>query len=173
MYSNPSDFNTPNLMKITSLPLPLPPRTPTEQSRDLELAWCAGMFDGDGCVFISRQKMAGRKNRTYRLVLSLVQNCNVTADHFRATLGLPHCLVAVRRSVSHNRQIYDVRYDGVHALTALRLMEPFLVRKRIEAVAARQFWKECRMGVLPGPKGLPPEVWRNRERYYWKLHNLK
>lgn len=32
--------------------------------RLLQLAWAAGMFDGDGCVIISNTLQPGRKNRT-------------------------------------------------------------------------------------------------------------
>ena len=171
MYSNPDDFNT--LNPLHSSTAPDNPPSPEAQARDLDLAWCAGMFDGDGCVSISRVWTAGRKNRTYRLGAVLVQNCEFTTAHFHTILGQPHCLVAVRKTDRHRRQIYEVRYDGLHALAALRLMEPFLVRKRAEAVAAREFWAECRMGVLPGVTGLQPEVWRRREGYYWKLRQLK
>ena len=57
-----------------------------------KLAWCAGLFDGDGSIGISRQHLPGRKNPTYRLVLSLVQNCDVTIRKFRDYLAVPHCL---------------------------------------------------------------------------------
>ena len=138
-----------------------------------KLAWCAGIFDGDGSIGISRQHLPGRKNPTYRLVLSLVQNCDVTIRKFRDYLAVPHCLVEVKRSARHNRQIYDLRYDGRHAMAVLALIHPHLVRKRIEAEVADDFWHICAMGLLPGCGGLTKEVWTDRAYFYDKMQALK
>ena len=150
---------------------PLSP--PAAGHTPVTLAYCAGLFDGDGCIIISKQHQFGRKNPTYRLCLSLIQNCFKTVRHFRSEVGLPACLVEVKRTTQHNRQIWDLRYDGRHALQALQLLQPYLVRKAIEAEVAQEFWDACSMGVLPGPRGLDLEVWRERERYYRKLRRLK
>lgn len=153
-------------------PCGIQPPAPDRQ-HTLELAWCAGLFDGDGCVIISKQLQPGRKNLSYRLTLSVVQNCYSTIDHFRSILGLPHCLVEIRRTVQHNRQIYDLRFDGLHAVAALRLLQPCLIRKAIEAQVALEFWTAGSMGVLPGRNGLPTDVWATREKYFRKMKKLK
>jgi hypothetical protein len=144
-----------------------------ETERMLQIAWCAGLFDGDGCVVIAKQMQPGRKNISYRLTLSVVQNCYKTVDHFRTLVGIPHCLVEIRRTIQHNRQVYDLRYDGRHSVAALRLLMPFLVRKSIEAQAALDFWIAGSMGVHPGRNGLSADVWITREKYYKKLRKLK
>ena len=131
------------------------------------------MFDGDGSIGISRQYMPGRKNATYRLVLSVVQNCHVTIQTFRDYVAVPHCLVEVKRSPQHNHQIYDLRYDGRHAMAVLELLYPHLVRKRIKAEVADDFWHICQMGLLPGCGGLTPQVWRDRAYFYEKMKALK
>lgn len=137
------------------------------------LSWAAEFFDGDGTVIISKQQLPKRKNVTYRLRACVVQNCKETLIHFLEVLGEDHCLVKVRRQIAHNRQIFSLNYEGSHALAVLRKLEPHLVRKKIEALAAFQFWNEARMGTLPGPMGFPPEVWRSREYWRAKLHDLK
>jgi hypothetical protein len=139
----------------------------------LHLAHSAGLFDGDGCVLISKQMQPGRKHPTYRLCLSLVQNCHRTVTRFQDVLGLQACLVEVRRTLQQNRQVYDLRYDGIHALRVLHLLMPYLVRKAVEAEVAIDFWNDCAMGVLPGSNGLPESVWKAREQYYKKLQRLK
>ena len=149
------------------------PASPGAFHQPLQLAYCAGLFDGDGSVGISKQTQPGRKNPTYRLYLSLVQNCFLTVRHFESVLGFPACLVEVKRTTQHNRQVWDLRYDGRHSLGVLALLEPFLVRKAIEAQVAREFYSACDMGVLPGPRGLAPHIWAERERYYKKLKRLK
>ena len=72
-----------------------------------------------------------------RLTLSIVQNDFTTIKHFLDVMGVKHCLVEVRRSKAHNKQIYDLRYDARHALTVLQLMLPYLVRKRIEELGLK------------------------------------
>ncbi len=142
-------------------------------AKETDLAWAAGLFDGDGCILISKQHQPGRKNPTYRLTLSLVQNDYQTITYFKRLLALKSCLVTVPRTTGQNRNVYDLRYDGVHALRALQLLKPYLRRKQIEAVVAVEAWIHCAWGVLPGWRGLPPEVWKKRERYYKKLKALK
>jgi hypothetical protein len=137
------------------------------------LAWAAGLMDGDGCVFISKQLQRGRKHPTYRLCVSVVQNCHETITRFQQALGLSACLVPVRRTSQHNRRVYSLQYDGVHALRALQLLKPDLFRKSVEASVAIEAWTVCAMGVLPGCGGLPASVWRAREYYYKKLQRLK
>ena len=41
-----------------------------------------------GCIFVSRQHMEGRKNPSYRLCLSLVQNDLKTVQNFQRKAGL-------------------------------------------------------------------------------------
>lgn len=147
--------------------------TAQEIQRLREVAYCAGLFDGDGSVFVSHQHIHGRKNPTYRLCLSLVQNDLHTVENFQRIVGLPSHIVAVKRKVDQNKQVYDLRYYGEHSLGALRLMHNDLVRKRWESEVAQQFWVEALMGVLPGPNGLPPGIWKVRESFRRKLSKLK
>lgn len=140
---------------------------------NLNLSWCAGFYDGDGCGTITKQQVPGRKHPTYRLRLYLVQNCHVTLHHFQSTLGESCCFTKVKRRMDHNKQIYVLAYDGRHALAVLTKIEPYLIRKRIEAQAAFQFWTLARMGTYSGPDGFPPEVWEEREYWYRKLQRLK
>jgi hypothetical protein len=51
--------------------------------------------------------------------------------------------------------------------------QPYLIRKRAEALAALAFYEEGRAGWYPGRNGFPEELWRIRERYYRKLRSLK
>lgn len=137
------------------------------------LAWCAGFLDGDGCVSITKQQMPGRKNLTYRLRLTLVQNCLETLEAFQAAVGEKSFVTTQGPKLEHNRQIYSLIYDGQHALAALTKLEPYLVRKRMSSIAARMFWSDGRMGTLPGPKGFDKEVWRTREYWFNKLRRMK
>lgn len=144
-----------------------------ELSRRLSLAYCAGLFDGDGCITISKTHTAGRKNPTYRLCLSLVQNCFVTIRRFQSVFDINSSIIDLPRTVQQNRQVYDLRYDGTNALQVLTLIRPYLVRKSAEADVAAQFIAQGQMSVHPGPKGTAPEIWKVREQHYRKLRALK
>ena len=150
-----------------------PKIAPPDYPRLLQIAWAAGIFDGDGCVIISNTLQPGRKNRTYRLTLSFVQNCYRTIENFRDILALPNFLAKIRRTKKHNRQVYDLRYDGRHAVAALKLMRPYLVRKSMEGEVALEFWIDGCMGVLPGRNGIPQDVWETRARFCKKMKKLK
>ncbi len=49
---------------------------------EIKHAWAAGFFDGDGCTSITRQQVQGRKNETFRLRLTIAQNCLETLQVF-------------------------------------------------------------------------------------------
>jgi hypothetical protein len=142
---------------------------PANLAHLLDLSWCAGFYDGDGCGTISKQQLPGRKHPTYRLRLQVVQNCYNTLRHFQSVVDESCCFTKVTRRMDHNRQVYVLAYEGRHALAALIKLEPYLIRKRIEAQAVFQFWALARMGTYSGPNGFPLEVWEEREYWYRKL----
>lgn len=139
---------------------------------DIQLAWAAGFFDGDGCTSITKQQVEGRKNKTYRLRLTLVQNCQDTLKHFERVLDEQAFITTPGPKLEYNKQIFSLIYDGRHALAVLQKLQPYLIRKRMGALAAMRFWQEGRMGTLPGPKGFDAEVWKAREYWFKKLKML-
>jgi hypothetical protein len=148
-----------------SCPIPAAPQP--------SLAWCAGFFDGDGCISIVKQWLPGRKNATFRLRLTLVQNCIETLKAFQRTVQERSFMATPGPRVEHNRQIYSLIYDGRHALNVLHKLEPHLVRKRTTALAAMRFWREGRMGAYPGPSGFDKEIWAARDYWFNKLKRMK
>lgn len=141
-------------------------------SSDINLAWAAGFFDGDGCTSITKQQVEGRKNKTYRLRLTLVQNCPDTLKHFERVLDEHAFITTPGPKMEYNKQIYSLIYSGRHAVAVLQKLHPHLVRKKMGASAAMRFWQEGRMGTLPGPKGFDADVWKAREYWFKKLKML-
>jgi hypothetical protein len=136
-------------------------------------AYCAGLFDGDGCVQISKTHIPGRKNPTYRLCLSLDQNCPITVKFFQDVLNVKSYMYPVTRTVQHNRQMYTLKFDGSAAVQALKILRPYLVRKGVEADVAFQYWETCSVSLHPGRNGTSQEVWDLREWFFKKLKALK
>jgi hypothetical protein len=141
--------------------------------REIDVAWAAGLLDGEAWIGVSCTRQPGRKNPTYRPVVTVVQNCPQTLARLRWVLGESSHLHELTRRMAHNRQVYSLTYDGAHALRVLARVAPFLVRKRMEARVALSYRRRGWMGVHPGPKGYPPHVWKARRELCLKLKKLK
>lgn len=139
------------------------------------LAWAAGFVDGEGCIFIYRQRYTAnpKRNLAYRLGFSITQNDLQVLEHFQKGLGIAGGIYEVKRLLQHNRQIYELNYTGINALRAISMLQPFLVRKRLEAQTAIDYWAQGHCGKHPGPVGWPPSVVAIRERFYQKMKSLK
>lgn len=142
----------------------------------VNLAWAAGLFDGEGCISISKALQPGRKNPTYRLRLDICQNNRETLQRFKEILagqGATCHFYEVRRTTLTNRQVYQVILDGLNAAKALSALLPYLVRKAPEAAVALEYMQVAQVGCLPGPRGLPASVWKTREAYRRRLQRMK
>jgi len=138
------------------------------------LAYAAGLFDGEGCVHIARQKKpSARLGHIFRLVVSVAQNHLNTLIDFQILTGMEGRIYGTHRRGSSNRDTYSLTYDGKAAAALLETLLPFLGRKLDEANVALRFQRECQITRHFGPKGCPVDVWRQRQRFYDKLRNLK
>lgn len=137
------------------------------------LAYAAGLMDGEGCIQVIKQMVAGHKNPSYRLRLEMAQNDLATLANFVHCDGLPATVRPVKREANHSRQVWRVTYDGPQAYAALRRLLRYLVRKKAEAAVGIDFVRRGRIGLHPGPKGTPARLWVLRETYFRELRALK
>lgn len=138
------------------------------------LEWAAGFADGEGCICIVKQRYADpKRNLTYRLAFSIVQNDLQVLEHFYKGLGIPGGIFDVGRIVQHNRQVYTLNYTGVNALKVIAMLQPHLIRKRLEAQTAIDYWSQGLCGRHPGRLGWSAAVVAIRERFYQKMKSLK
>jgi len=138
------------------------------------LAYAAGLFDGEGCVHIARQKKASaRRGHIFRLTVSVAQNHLDTLVDFQTLTGIAGRIYGTRRQGTSNRDSYSLNYGGKDAETLLETLRPFLRRKQDEADEALRFQRNCEINRHFGPKGCPDAIWRQRERHYKKLRSLK
>jgi hypothetical protein len=138
-----------------------------------ELFYAAGIVDGEGCISISKTQYPGRKNPTYRLVLSIGQNHLGLLERVVQALDVPRRIYAVRRTVRMNRDAYQLVISDQDAYAVLRALGCHLSRKGPEAEMAVDVYERGRMNVHPGKAGHPPEIWKIRERGYRKLRRMK
>ena len=138
------------------------------------LEWAAGFADGEGCICIVKQRYDDPKRKlTYRLSFSISQNDRQVLEHFYEGLGIRGGIFDVGRIVQHNRQVYTLNYTGVNALKVIATLQPHLIRKRLEAQTAIDYWSQGLCGRHPGRLGWSAAVIAIRERFYQKMKSLK
>ncbi|MBA7663937.1 hypothetical protein ES703_71985 [subsurface metagenome] len=103
-------------------------------TNELEVAYIAGLFDGEGSIFISRD------SRSYNNPGSLVVSLGMTA---REPLDLLSRIFGGRtkthkRYPPHNT-LYDWRLGSKKAEVFLRIVKPYLIVKKEEANLALSF----------------------------------
>lgn len=136
-------------------------------------SYVGGFVDGDGCIHTVKQFYKDRVQPCHRLKLSIVQNDREVLEVVKAIIGESGAIYKLKRDSKSNRQSYQLVYDSLHALRAIRKIRPFLRRKQYEAEIVERMWKEGKMGQRPGPKGWPPEIYEIREKWAKKLSRLK
>jgi hypothetical protein len=137
------------------------------------LAWCAGFADGEGCITLAKIRRTCGNRVNYRTRVYIPQNCLLTLQEFQDRVDV-HCnLVKMPHRESYTRTIYQLIYDGVHALNLLKKLRPFLVRKAAEADVIFEYYRTCEPSRHYGPKGVPSHIWLARERCYEALRCLK
>ena len=138
------------------------------------VAHAAGLFDGEGCIHIARQKKAtARRGHIFRLVVSVAQNHLDTLIDFQNHVGVAGRIYQTRRRGTANRDTYALNYDGATAESLLDVLVPFLRRKQDEALEALRFQRTFDLKRHFGPSGCPEDIWLQREAHYRKLRNLK
>lgn len=98
-------------------------------SRIADLAWAAGFVDGEGCLQIARQRYRGRPNPSFRPLLAVTQNHRPTLQRLQQVLGGGGHICPMQQRPQNRRPIWLLQYFGRHAINALRLLRPYLVRK--------------------------------------------
>ena len=138
------------------------------------LAWAAGFVDGEGCIYICKQRFRDPTRKlSYRLGFSIMQNDLEVLEHFRVGMGITEPIYKVKRLPQHSRQVYTLICSGKNALRLITTLLPFLVRKREEAQTAVAYWEDCMGGKRPGGKGWSPQVTADREAKFQKMRSFK
>lgn len=138
------------------------------------MAYAAGLFDGEGCVHIARQrKVQSKRGYVLRLVVTVAQNHLNTLKDFQSMTGVEGRIYMRTRQGTANRDAYALNYDGEAAANLLEKLLPFLGRKADEAKVALKFQRETQINRHFGPKGCPDAIWRKRVLLSEKLRSLK
>jgi hypothetical protein len=138
------------------------------------LCYAAGIFDGEGCICISKKRAAKSSGGyNYRLRVTVSQNHLDTLIDFQNFVGIPGYLYPIRRSLNQNRDAFQLIFDGDKAAKLLEMLQPYLLRKAPEAAVALQYQRTCDVNVRAGRAGFSAAVWALRESFCAKLRRMK
>ena len=138
---------------------------------DVELAYLAGFFDGEGSIMILAQTGACRGPGRYRLVLA-VSN---TVDHsvVRYVLAFGGTVIPVKAKNVRSKSSFRWMITSVGAEKALTGMLPFLRVKKEQATVALEFRKLFRRRVRGAKLNSSEVEQRNKFVHRIKLLNAK
>lgn len=111
---------------------------------DAALGWCAGLFDGEGCISIHRQSGTG----TYHLMLRMNMTDESTVRRFRSRIGLGTVRQYPSRGIRVPSYIWGC-YARREMTTFLCMLLPYLVTKRRDAQVALRFLSESDVAHHP------------------------
>lgn len=132
---------------------------------EVELAWAAGLFDGEGCIQIAKQT-AG-KNVNHTLVLSLAMVDTATVAAFQTIV---RCGTIRKYANGKARPLYTWRIWNTEAVKVLQKLYPHLVTKVAQAQVGINFQ---RMKNANKGKRLTVETLEEREECKRRLTDLK
>ena len=144
-----------------------------EIQQQVDLAWAAGFFDGEGSITLARIRRTCGNRVNYRTRVYIAQNCLETLNKFRDRVDENCFAIQLPLRETYTRPIYQLSYDGIHGYRLLKKLRPYLIRKASEADVIFEFYRAGEPTRHFGPKGVPSEIWHLRERCYDALRCMK
>ena len=126
-----------------------------------DLAYCAGVFDGEGCVTLTKD---GDSNYRLRLKITSTDYSVLTwlQDHFGGSINLS------RKETDNNKESWDWYCKTEDQVVFLFGILPYTIIKRAQIIEALNYHFEKQNGGK-----LTEDEFALRERYYMKLKSMK
>jgi hypothetical protein len=126
-----------------------------------DLAYCGGLFDGEGCVTLTKDS-----DSIYRLRLKITSTdysvLTWLQDHFGGTINLS------RKETDNNKESWDWYCKTEDQIVFLFGILPYTIIKRAQIIEALNYHFEKQNGGK-----LTEDEFALRERYYMKLKSMK
>ncbi len=136
---------------------------------DTDLAWSAGLIDGEGCIRISKVEHT-KKSTTYDLWLT------VGMCHKESIIKLYDIFefgsLRVDNSPSRKTPLWVWQCSTHDTVKVLKQIMPWLTCKRKEAELALDF-VIMKSETNSNGKRLTEDIINLRDTYYWRMRNLK
>src|SRR5262249_57044888 len=105
-----------------------------------DIAWAAGLFDGEGCITFVGNPRTPRLR--YNVRINVVVTHRLMIEKVAAVLGGHPRPKRLRRPYPNRRDQWVWQLTGIAAVNALRQMRPHLIGKAEEADLAIEFhWR--------------------------------
>jgi hypothetical protein len=125
-----------------------------------KLIWCAGFFDGEGCISVHENVLAVR----------VVQKHTAPLETFQSLFG---GVVGFQDDTGMNKiTMYHWRANGLKAKPVLWAMLPYLTVKKAQAVLGIEFAETIGRSVANGHRILAEDK-KRRQEIYLELKELK
>jgi hypothetical protein len=137
---------------------------------DVDLAYIAGIVDGEGCIIIEKRTttlLNGEKNPLYKACVKVGNNDEKLIDWLIKKVGGGYKSVDIREGKNNN---YKWQLSQTMTLKLLILLKPYLVIKKEQVDVICDFRKSYEN--VYSRNGTPREIVDFRESCYKKLQNM-
>lgn len=141
----------------------LPPDS-LEELKDLEIAYIAGLIDGEGCisiVFTSR--------KLYMPSVQVIMTGQPVLEWLANRLNVK-CSKLNRKLAEHHKTQYEVRLNGRRAVWLCMLMEPYLKEKHRQAQIVIEFGETYQTGY--DSRSISSDTFDKRQQLKERMHQL-
>jgi len=133
---------------------------------ELEKAWLAGFFDGDGNIHIYRRKRKNKEGYSVTCHLKIV-----IGQKDKKILEYIHKLVGYGIFYQLGSGFWHLEFSFKRAERFLREILPYLKVKRLEAQLGIQFQENNKN--FRGSRNIPENEIKWRDMHYWLLRYIK
>jgi hypothetical protein len=134
--------------------------------------YCAGVIDSEAHVSTVMYQNKERAHPGFRLLTCVSQNHHEMLQAVQSALGANGAIYSVPRRIGQNRQCYDLRYNGIHALAAISKVYPYLIRKKSLALMLVKMYADCRLWEHVGTRGIHPVIADRRVKLHAKIKRM-
>lgn len=116
-------------------------------SRETDLAWAAGFWDGEGCVSLTYRQFSETTPKIPRMVVQVSQIDTRVLERFQRIVGYGNILGPYKPKTKNSSPYWVWRVEGGLHLQAIRdMLYPYLDEVKLnqmdEALEARKNWEE-------------------------------
>ena len=168
-----SEYEAHDVLCLLKNKIPRQPDCAVKQRfKSVSREYCAGVIDGEAHVSTVSQQIENRRYPGYRLLMCIGQNHHEMLQAVQNSLGANSGIYSPRRRIGQNRQVYDLKFNGVHVIAALAQVYPHLIRKKALAVMLLKMYADGRIWEHVGTRGVHPVIVKRRAQIHAKIKRM-
>jgi hypothetical protein len=139
----------------------------------IQLAWLAGITDGEGCIHIHKTKANPKKGEIttkYCLRLRIAMTSRETIKHIQTIVGFGNFYTRKPQKKTYRTQ-YAWEASSLQASAFLMMILPYMVTKKEEAQLGIEYMEIPRVFCMK--QGISPKILQKRQRIYYALKEQK